>query len=64
MSDIPALPYELLWEERELASVANLTRGDAKEFFPSRSVLVCARTPGSIRWVRPIRLWTICAPEG
>lgn len=34
MSDIPAMPYSLLWEERQLVSVANLTRRDAKEFFP------------------------------
>lgn len=34
MSDIPAIPYRLLWEERELVSVANLTRRDAEEFFP------------------------------
>jgi propanol-preferring alcohol dehydrogenase len=34
MSDIPAMPYRLLWEERELVSVANLTRKDAGEFFP------------------------------
>ncbi|TSE12019.1 alcohol dehydrogenase, partial [Mesorhizobium intechi] len=34
MSDIPAMAYELLWEERELVSVANLTRRDADEFFP------------------------------
>ncbi|MBS3649942.1 zinc-dependent alcohol dehydrogenase family protein [Pseudaminobacter sp. 19-2017] len=34
MSDIPAMPYEILWEERELVSVANLTRRDAEEFFP------------------------------
>ena len=34
MSDIPAMPYRLLWEERELVSVANLTRKDAEEFFP------------------------------
>jgi propanol-preferring alcohol dehydrogenase len=32
MSDIPAFPYALLWEERVLRSVANLTREDAKEF--------------------------------
>jgi propanol-preferring alcohol dehydrogenase len=32
MSDIPAFPYELLWEERRLRSVANLTREDAREF--------------------------------
>lgn len=34
MSDIPAMPYSILWEERELVSVANLTRQDAREFFP------------------------------
>ncbi|TIP13942.1 zinc-dependent alcohol dehydrogenase family protein [Mesorhizobium sp.] len=34
MSDIPAMPYELLWGERDLVSVANLTRRDAEEFFP------------------------------
>jgi len=32
MSDIPAFPYRLLWEERSVASVANLTRADAREF--------------------------------
>jgi propanol-preferring alcohol dehydrogenase len=32
MSDIPRFPYALLWEERELLSVANLTRQDAREF--------------------------------
>ncbi|MBV8082576.1 MAG: zinc-dependent alcohol dehydrogenase family protein [Candidatus Eremiobacteraeota bacterium] len=32
MSDIPAFPYELLWEERQIRSVANLTRRDAQEF--------------------------------
>ena len=32
MSDIPSMPYELLWGERVLRSVANLTRTDAEEF--------------------------------
>jgi propanol-preferring alcohol dehydrogenase len=32
MSDIPAFPYALLWEERSIRSVANLTRADAREF--------------------------------
>ena len=31
MSDIPSFPYELLWEERVVRSVANLTRDDARE---------------------------------
>jgi alcohol dehydrogenase, propanol-preferring len=33
MTDIPAFPYELLWEERSICSVANLTRRDGEEFF-------------------------------
>jgi alcohol dehydrogenase, propanol-preferring len=32
MSDIPSFPYRLLWEERHVVSVANLTRADAHEF--------------------------------
>jgi propanol-preferring alcohol dehydrogenase len=32
MSDIPSFPYRLLWEERQVVSVANLTRADAHEF--------------------------------
>jgi len=32
MSDIPSFPYSLLWEERALLSVANLTRQDGIEF--------------------------------
>jgi propanol-preferring alcohol dehydrogenase len=32
MSDIPSFPYELLWGERSVRSVANLTRHDAREF--------------------------------
>jgi alcohol dehydrogenase, propanol-preferring len=32
MSDIPSFPYEILWEERSICSVANLTRRDGKEF--------------------------------
>jgi len=34
MSDIPSFPYELLWGEREVCSVANLTRRDGDEFLP------------------------------
>jgi propanol-preferring alcohol dehydrogenase len=32
MSDIPSFPYRILWEERVLRSVANLTRRDAEDF--------------------------------
>jgi propanol-preferring alcohol dehydrogenase len=34
MSDIPSFPYALLWGERVLRSVANLTRADAEAFLP------------------------------
>jgi len=34
MSDIPSFPYAILWEERQIVSVANLTRADALEFLP------------------------------
>jgi alcohol dehydrogenase, propanol-preferring len=34
MSDIPSFPYEKLWEERSIRSVANLTREDGRQFLP------------------------------
>ncbi len=34
MSDIPSFPYELVWAERSIRSVANVTRDDASEFLP------------------------------
>jgi alcohol dehydrogenase, propanol-preferring len=33
MSDIPSFPYNILWQERSIRSVANLTRRDGEEFF-------------------------------
>lgn len=33
MSDLPSFPYELLWQERAVCSIANLTRRDGEEFF-------------------------------
>jgi propanol-preferring alcohol dehydrogenase len=33
MSDIPSFPYRLLWQERQIVSVANLTRDDGVDFF-------------------------------
>jgi propanol-preferring alcohol dehydrogenase len=32
MSEIPAFPYDILWGERSIRSVANLTRRDGEEF--------------------------------
>ena len=40
MSDIPSFPYRILWEERVLRSVANLTRADGDEF-----LAIAARIP-------------------
>ena len=40
MSDIPSFPYELIYGERTLRSVANLTREDGKEFFKIASEIM------------------------
>ena len=45
MSDIPSFPYELLWGERILRSVANLTRRDGEEF-----LALAARVPVRTRF--------------
>ena len=50
MSDIPSFPYELLWGERVLRSVANLTRADGEEFLRAG-----AAGPGARPRSRPIR---------
>ena len=39
MSDIPSFPYSILWQERSMCSVANLTRRDAEEFLPLASLI-------------------------
>jgi propanol-preferring alcohol dehydrogenase len=39
MSDIPSFPYRILWEERTVTSVANLTRRDGEEFFPAAAAV-------------------------
>jgi propanol-preferring alcohol dehydrogenase len=47
MSDIPSFPYQSLWEERELLSVANLTRQDGIEFLslvPKMGIVVKTTT--------------------
>ncbi len=48
MSDIPSFPYELLWQERRVVSVANLTRADGEAFLAlAPRVPVCTETT---RW--------------
>ncbi len=49
-SDIPSFPYEILWRERKVLSVANLTRRDADEF------LELAPTAGVATTVEPVAL--------
>jgi propanol-preferring alcohol dehydrogenase len=39
MSDIPSFPYDLLWGERMVRSVANLTRRDGEEFLALAPVI-------------------------
>jgi propanol-preferring alcohol dehydrogenase len=50
MSDIPSFPYSILWEERVIRSVANLTRRDGREF------LALAPRLGITTEVRPFAL--------
>jgi propanol-preferring alcohol dehydrogenase len=47
MSEIPAMPYSLLWGERSLVSVANLTRADGEAF-----LRVAAELPLRVHTVR------------
>jgi propanol-preferring alcohol dehydrogenase len=44
MSDIPAFPYHVLWEERQLSSVANLTRQDGIDFLSRAASIGIATT--------------------
>ena len=44
MSDVPSFPYRLLWGERSVASVANLTRADGEEFMRRAARLGLAAT--------------------
>ena len=52
MSDIPTFPYSILWGERSVQSVANLTRRDGEEFLALRRACRCERT-----WRRCRSLW-------
>ena len=61
MSDIPSFPYSALWEERSIASVANLTRADGHEFLRVAPRRRCARQPRPTRSTGPTRRSTICA---
>ncbi len=61
MSDIPSFPYELLWGERSVQSVANLTRADGEDFFrrianvPIRTKRVCFPLQNANEALRDLR---------
>lgn len=65
MSPIPEMPYEILWGERVVRSVANLTREDAREFLtlaarvPLKThveVMPLAEANEALAWLREGRL--------
>jgi alcohol dehydrogenase, propanol-preferring len=77
MSDIPSFPYELLWGERVLRSVANLTRADGEEFLalapevPVRSRVEAFPLADANQALERLRLGKVegaavlvCRPEG
>jgi propanol-preferring alcohol dehydrogenase len=63
MSEIPAFPYEALWGERVVRSVANLTRHDGMGRSSCNSLRErgCTWRSVPIRWRRPTGRWTTCA---
>jgi hypothetical protein len=64
MSDIPSFPYRLLWEERQLVSVANLTRQDGIDFLrlAPEIAIVTKTTPYPLN--QAIRPSPISVPAG
>jgi propanol-preferring alcohol dehydrogenase len=60
MSDIPAFPYAILWGERRLVSVANLTRRDGIDSSRSRNGWGCAQQSCRFPWSGPTRHWPGC----
>ena len=61
MSDIPSFPYEILWEERVLRSVANLTRDDAREFLALAPKVPVKTTVVPMPLAPPTRRFSVCA---
>ena len=55
MSDIPSFPYSILWGERVVRSVANLTRRDAEEILALAPKVPVRRRPSCCRWPRRTR---------
>ena len=61
MSDIPAFPYELLWGERTIRSVANLTRRDGEAFMQLAPGCPCRPRSRCSRWRRRGARSRLCA---
>ena len=64
MSEIPAFPYEILWGERSVRSVANLTRATESEFMRLAPRSRCAPGFGRIRSPRPKKRSKTCGQVG
>ena len=62
MSDIPAFPYELLWQERSIVSVANLTRRDGEEFLELAARTTIEMHVEPMPLAEPTPPSTACAP--
>jgi hypothetical protein len=62
MSDIPSFPYRLLWEERQLVSVANLTRQDGIDFLRLAPEIGIVTKTTRYPLNRPIKPSPISAP--
>jgi len=57
MSDIPSFPYDDLWGEREIVSVANLTRRDAEEFLRIAPLVPVRTESNASRWPMQTAPW-------
>ena len=57
MSDIPRFPYRILWEERTIKSVANLTRRDAEEFLADLGLQLTVKIPDETEVERVTQLF-------
>ncbi len=62
MSDIPAFPYDILWEERSVRSVANLTRADGRDFLELAPQVPVRTTVTTFALERPRTRSTRSAP--
>ena len=64
MSDIPSFPYEILWGERIVRSVANLTRRDGEEFMALAPEVPVRTKVAEYPLERANRRSTTCAAVG